>query len=188
MEFCFGIVEDRNDPLKIGRVRVRVHGYHTDNKGLISSADLPWSHVIMPASTAGLGGFGNQHNLVEGTTVYGHFRDDDMQDFVVLGVQQGISQSGYFETITDELLERSVDKGFNDPRRKTVSEYDGTADGLNPPSAPARPNSLAASLDNAPQLLKDAGIKYDGSVQREKSLQRQIKHYLTILYLKMQQT
>ena len=47
MEFCFGIVEDRNDPLKIGRVRVRVHGYHTDNKGLISSADL-WSHVIMP--------------------------------------------------------------------------------------------------------------------------------------------
>ena len=163
MEFCFGIVEDRNDPLKIGRVRVRVHGYHTDNKGLISSADLPWSHVIMPASTAGLGGFGNQHNLVEGTTVYGHFRDDDMQDFVVLGVQQGISQSGYFETLTDELLERSVDKGFNDPRRKKVSDYDGTADGLNPPSAPARPNSLAASLDNAPQLLKDAGIKYDGS-------------------------
>ena len=40
MEFCFGIVEDRNDPLKIGRVRVRVHGYHTDNKGLISSADF----------------------------------------------------------------------------------------------------------------------------------------------------
>ena len=125
MEFCFGIVEDRNDPLKIA-VRVRVHGYHTDNKGLISSADLPWSHVIMPASTAGLGGFGNQHNLVEGTTVYGHFRDDDMQDFVVLGVQQGISQSGYFETITDELLERSVDKGFNDPRRKKVSDYDAS--------------------------------------------------------------
>ena len=82
------------------------------------------------ASFNGLGGFGNQHNLVEGTTVYGHFRDDDMQDFVVLGVQQGISQSGYFETITDELL--SVNKGFNDLKEKRkVLDYDGTADGLN---------------------------------------------------------
>ena len=162
MEYCYGIVEDRNDPLKIGRVRVRVHGYHSDNKGNIATPDLPWSHVIMPASTAGLGGFGNQHNLVEGTTVFGFFRDDTMQDFVVMGVQQGISQAGYKETITDELLERSVDLGFNDPRRKTQAEYSGTHDGLNPPSAPNRPNELTASLDTAPQLLKDAGIKYDG--------------------------
>ena len=163
INYCYGIVEDRNDPLKIGRVRVRVHGYHTDNKGDIATPDLPWSHVIMPASTAGLGGFGNQHNLVEGTTVFGFFRDGDMQDFVVLGVQQGISQQGYKETITDELLLRSVDKGFNDPRRKTQAEYSGTADGLNPPSAPNRPNELTSSLDNAPQLLKNPNIKYDGT-------------------------
>ena len=163
MEYCYGIVEDRNDPLKIGRVRVRVHVHHSDDKGKISTPDLPWSHVIMPATTAGLGGFGIQHSLVEGTTVFGFFRDEDMQDFVVLGVQQGISQQGYKETITDELLERSVDKGFNDPRRKTQAEYSGTHDCLNPPSAPSRPNELTASLDTAPQLLKDAGIKYGGS-------------------------
>lgn len=163
MNYCYGIVEDRNDPLKIGRVRVRVHGYHTDNKGDISTPDLPWSHVIMPSSTAGLGGFGNQHNLVEGTTVFGFFRDGDMQDFVVLGVQQGISQQGYKETITDELLLRSVDKGFNDPRRKTQAEYSGTHDGLNPPSAPNRPNELTSSLDTAPHLLKNPNIKYDGT-------------------------
>ena len=162
MEYCYGIVEDRNDPLKIGRVRVRVHSYHSADKGKIATPDLPWSHVIMPVTTAGLGGFGNQHSLVEGTTVFGFFRDYDMQDFVVLGVQQGISQQGYFETITDELLIRSVDKGFNDPRRKTQADYSGTHDGLNPPSAPSRPNELTASLDTAPQLLKDAGIKYGG--------------------------
>ena len=163
MEYSNGIVEDRNDPLKICRFRVRVHVHHSDDKGKISTPDLPWSHVIMPATTAGLGGFGIQHSLVEGTTVFGFFRDEDMQDFVVLGVQQGISQQGYKETITDELLERSVDKGFNDPRRKTQADYAGTHDGLNPPSAPSRPNELTASLDTAPQLLKDAGIKYGGS-------------------------
>ena len=27
-----GVVEDRNDPLKLGRCRVRILGYHTDNK------------------------------------------------------------------------------------------------------------------------------------------------------------
>ena len=163
MIYCYGIVEDRNDQLKIGRVRVRVHGYHSDDKGKIATPDLPWSHVVMPVTTAGLGGFGNQHSLVEGTTVFGFFRDDDMQEFVVLGVQQGISQQGYFETITDELLDRSVDKGFNDPRRKKQSEYSGTHDGLNPPSAPSRPNELTASLDTAPQVIKDTGITYGGA-------------------------
>ena len=163
MQYCYVIVEDRNDPLKIGRVRVRVHVHHSDDKGKISTPDLPWSHVIMPATTAGLGGFGNQHSLVEGTTVFGFFRDEDMQDFVVLGVQQGISQQGYKETITDELIERSVDKGFNDPRRKTQADYSGTHDGLNPPSAPSRPNELTSSLDSSPQLLKDAGITYGGA-------------------------
>ena len=163
MNYFYGIVEDRNDPLKIGRVRVRVHGVHTDNKSLIASPDLPWSHVIMPVTNAGLGGFGIQHSLVEGTTVFGFWRDEDMQDFVVMGVQQGISQQGYKETITDELLLRDIEKGFNDPRRKTESDYDGTNDGLNPPSASQRPNSLSLSLETSPQLLKDAGIKYDGT-------------------------
>ena len=28
----YGIVEDRNDPLMVGRVRVRIHGIHSENK------------------------------------------------------------------------------------------------------------------------------------------------------------
>ena len=162
MDWYYGIIEDRNDPLKIGRVRVRVHGCHTDDKSKIGSPDLPWSHVIMPVTNAGLGGFGIQHSLVEGTTVFGFWRDEDMQDFVVMGVQQGISQKGYKETITDELIDNSVDKGFNDPRRKLQSDYDTTADGTNPPGDAKRPNSLSLALKTSPHLLKDSGIKYDG--------------------------
>ena len=163
MDWYYGIIEDRNDPLKIGRVRVRVHGCHTDDKSRIGSPDLPWWHVITPTTNAGLGGFGIQHSLVEGTTVFGFWRDEDMQDFVVMGVQQGISQKGYKETITDELITNSVDKGFNDPRRKTSLAYDTTADGMNPPGDAKRGNSLTASLDSAPNLIKKTNIKYDGS-------------------------
>ena len=36
-----GVVEDRNDPSKLGRVRVRVIGHNTDDKSIIPTKDLP---------------------------------------------------------------------------------------------------------------------------------------------------
>jgi hypothetical protein len=160
--FFYGIVEDRNDPLKIGRVRVRVHGLHTDDKSLIATPDLPWSQVLIPTTSAGLSGFGHGHGLVEGTSVFGMFRDDNRQDFLVLGVALGINQKGYKETITNELLTRSVDKGFNDPRRQTQTDYDTTVDGLNSGTDKKRPNELTLALDTSPQLPESLEIKYDG--------------------------
>ena len=179
--FYYGIVEDRNDPLKIGRVRVRIHGFHTDDKQYISSADLPWAQVIMPATCAGLGGLGNQHSLVEGTTVFGIFNDAKMQQFVVLGVNQGISQQGSRGTITNELLERSVERGFNDPRREKQSMYDQTVDGINPPGAPQRGNELSSSLDKAPHFLKSQNIKYDGTgSEREEFKESEKLKYISV--------
>ena len=41
-----GIVEDvENDPLKIGRVRVRIIGYYDEE---VSTEELPWAMPIMP--------------------------------------------------------------------------------------------------------------------------------------------
>ena len=37
-----GVVEDRDDPDKLGRVRVRCVGYHTEDTNKIPTADLPW--------------------------------------------------------------------------------------------------------------------------------------------------
>ena len=162
MKYCYGVVEDRADPLKIGRVRVRVRGYHTPDKQFIATPDLPWSHVIMPVTTPGLTPFGKNHALVEGTEVFGFFRDEDEQEFVVLGVQQGITQDGYKEDVKGNLVTRKLEEGFSDPRRHKKSDYKGTADGLNPPHAPARPNELAASLAEAPQLPKGLIIDYTG--------------------------
>jgi hypothetical protein len=38
-----GIVEDRVDPKKIGRLRIRQYGWHTDNKSLIPPEHLFWA-------------------------------------------------------------------------------------------------------------------------------------------------
>ena len=160
--FYFGVVEDRNDPLKVGRVRVRVHQLHTDNKSDIATPDLPWSQVILPTTSAGLSGFGHGHGLVEGTTVYGMFRDSEHLDFVVMGVGIGISQSGYKENENGEIVNRSVDKGFNDPRRDTQSSYSNSVDGLNSGTDSKRPNELTLALDTSPQLPKELKIDYEG--------------------------
>ncbi len=161
MKYCYGVVEDRADPLKIGRVRVRVRGHHTADKQFIATPDLPWSHVIMPVTTAGLTPFGQNHSLVEGTDVFGFFRDEEMQEFVVLGVQQGITQDGYKEDESGGLVARTVDAGFSDPRRIRKADYVGTADGLNPPASPQRPNELATSLRDAPHLPKELQFNVD---------------------------
>tara|TARA_X000000368_G_C23053550_1_gene722700 strand:+ start:2257 stop:3471 length:1215 start_codon:yes stop_codon:yes gene_type:complete len=162
MKMYFGVVEDRNDPLMIGRVRVRVHGIHTHEKTLVSTMDLPWSTVIMPVTTAGLGGFGDTPSLVEGTSVVGLFTDNDKQQFMVLGVNQGISQDGFIENEKGELYANTVEAGFNDPRRNSESDYKDTAEDTTPAHAPNRAYGMKFGLDFYPALLKTLEFNYFG--------------------------
>ena len=160
----FGIVEDRNDPLQIGRVRVRIYGIHTDSKLNIASADLPWAQVLLPTTSAGVSGMGTQHGLVEGSTVFGFFRDSDTcQDPVVVASSSGYPTSGTKETVTDELISRSVELGFNDPRRLTVEDYVDTPDGPNPPQDSRRPHGLTLAMDTAPKSPETIDVKYDAT-------------------------
>tara|TARA_Y100001937_G_scaffold126844_1_gene197218 strand:- start:6433 stop:7716 length:1284 start_codon:yes stop_codon:yes gene_type:complete len=162
-----GVVEDRNDPLKLGRVRVRIFGLDTHNKQKLGSPDLPWCHVGMPVNTAGIGTLGNVHSLVEGTQVFGIFLDRYKQDFYVLGVHQVIRQ----DFIGIEHPRRDADKiqssaeldiGFSDPRRLKKSDYKGTLDGTNPPNLPQRTHSLSASIETSPSRPEFLTIGYDG--------------------------
>ena len=97
-----GVVEDRNDPNKAGRVRVRALGHHTSNSTTLPTADLPWAHTMLPATSAGISGLGHSATgLVEGSWVLGYFRDGmDRQEMIVLGTLPGypaeLSQAGGF--------------------------------------------------------------------------------------------
>ena len=88
--FC-GVVEDRNDPQKAGRVRVRALGHHTADTTLLPTADLPWAQLMLPSTAAGISGLGQSPTaLVEGTWVLGYFRDGgDRQEPIVLGTMPG---------------------------------------------------------------------------------------------------
>ena len=77
----FGIVKDIEDPLKLGRAKVKVFHVH-DN---ISTNDLGWSNIAMPANVPAKSGIGSSVNLLIGTLVFGFFEDNMLQEFVVVG-------------------------------------------------------------------------------------------------------
>ena len=104
-----GVVEDRNDPTKLGRVRVRCVGYHTDNKTKIPTEDLPWAWVMQNVHTPSMAGWGDTPGfMVEGTWVVGFFRDaDELQEPIIIGTLPGVpNQAG------------NPNFGFHDPRRR----------------------------------------------------------------------
>ena len=103
----YGVVEDRQDPYMIGRVRVRCFGHHTGNKTTLPTADLPWAQVMLPVTSAGISGIGQTPlGLVEGSHVFGFFRDGEArQEPVVMG-----SLPGYPMELSN------TEKGFYDPK------------------------------------------------------------------------
>jgi hypothetical protein len=85
-----GVVESREDPLHLGRVQVRIFGWHTENMQEMPAEDLPWATpAISPNAT-----MTNGTPLV-GDFAFGFFSDGQSgQAPVILGVFPGIPQSG----------------------------------------------------------------------------------------------
>jgi hypothetical protein len=102
----YGVVEDRADPLEIGRVRVRCYGWHTDNLDDLPTKDLPWAQPIQDITSAAISGIGKSATgIVEGTWVVGFFADgNEAQRPIVMGTMAGIPTE-----------KPDSPKGFTDP-------------------------------------------------------------------------
>lgn len=112
-----GVVEDRKDPEKRGRVRVRIWALHSKEKQVndktgqgIPTEDLPWAMPIRPITSAAMDGIGNTPlGLVEGTWVVGFARDGDVyNDLFILGSIGGKPE--------DAPKDNNGKDGFVDPR------------------------------------------------------------------------
>ena len=108
-----GVVEDRNDPKFLGRVRVRCLGLHTDNLEKLPTADLPWAHPMNPITSATISGVGQTPlGPVEGTWVVGFFSDgEDAQQPIIVGTLPGVP--AYLSA--DTMNEDKQTMGFLDP-------------------------------------------------------------------------
>ena len=113
-----GVVEDVSDPLMVGRCRVRVFGYHSDDIIEVPVDALPWAYPMQPLTSAALSGIGTSPTgLLVGSHVFGFFRDGmEGQDPVIIGSFGGIP-----------VVEAEKNKGFNDPSGR----YPATAKAVN---------------------------------------------------------
>ena len=98
-----GVVEDNLDPLKLGRVRVRVFGLHSDDRSLIPTEALPWATVATPANSASMSGIGvTATGLLPGSWVVLFFNDPDNQYPVVFASFPGIPQDTVNQAVAYE--------------------------------------------------------------------------------------
>jgi methyl-accepting chemotaxis protein len=94
-----GVVEDRFDPLYLGRCRVRIFGSHTDNLQEIPTADLPWATPIYPVNDSR-----SFSTPMEGDYVFGFFMDGTSS--------QAPAMLGVFPAIPQKEPDEETGKGF----------------------------------------------------------------------------
>ena len=97
-----GVVEDRFDPLFLGRCKVRYFGWHTEDKLKLPTKDLPWSHPLSQLDP------GRSHVVgpKEQDWILAFFFDGMQVQFpVMVGVLPGYPERAANPSI-----------GFNDPR------------------------------------------------------------------------
>jgi hypothetical protein len=98
-----GFIEDRQDPLKLGRVKVRCVGWHADNKMQLPTDKLPWAMTAFPPNNT------NTYAPKEGDMCFGFFSDgENIQQPVLLGVFPSIP-----------LKAANPQEAFSDPRVAT---------------------------------------------------------------------
>ena len=102
-----GVVEDRLDPLKIGRCRVRILGFHTEDKHEIPTRDLPWAYPATPINSEP---DSTPTGPREGTWVMGFFRDGKNAQEPVMTHQIDYGM----------VNKNAPGKGFNDPDNNPV--------------------------------------------------------------------
>ena len=76
VRWFIGIVEATNDPLRLGRVRVRIYGIHSFDVNEVPRHALPWAQVVAPITHAGTSGQGGTPTGLKPTAqVFGIFLD-----------------------------------------------------------------------------------------------------------------
>jgi hypothetical protein len=120
-----GVVEDNNDPIKLGRLKVRIFGWHSgsldeaDGEQGVKTADLPWAQVMQPVNNGPNSGKGGPvTGIQQGTWVMGMFLDGEIaREPMVMGSIPGIPTEANPNVSTPDFAGNfsEPEEGFYDP-------------------------------------------------------------------------
>jgi len=158
--FFRGIVEDRNDPEKLGRCRIRVFGVHTDIKAQtptdgVPTDHLPWAHPVISTIEGGVTGFGLWSVPLQGSQVLVYFEEGN------------IMQPRYMASLPGRPEESSKGRGtigFYDPKEKypidsKATPHEPNQKGENDMHKLATGNGVSDTIVKSKTDKKDKSIK-----------------------------
>jgi len=117
-----GIVENRNDPLKLGQCQVRCVGWDADNKMHLPTKDLPWAKPLLPVNGTEV------YAPKEGDMVIGFFIDgENAQERVMMGILPNIplKAANPQQAFADPRTAAELASAPKTPKEKTYNT-DGT--------------------------------------------------------------
>jgi GH24 family phage-related lysozyme (muramidase) len=122
-----GVVENRYDPLKVGRCQVRIVGLHTHDKNKLPTSDLPWAMPMAPITSASVSGIGQTPlGLVEGAWVVIMFQDQDCQYPIIIGSLGGIPQTPSGVDVDDSTLKIKIEGDVTETNEQSNVLLDGS--------------------------------------------------------------
>lgn len=156
-----GVVEDRNDPQQLGRVKIRIFGYHTDNKQLLPTSKLPWAWPIQPITSAAISGVGTTPlGCLPGTWVIGFFLDgEDMQVPAYWGTVASTSGHGGGAGNSPNFEKPPERPDYNNVAGSTLKDSSGNAvtDGNNTPIQIGTPPPSGWTLGKTSEKYESGG-------------------------------
>ena len=130
-QWFVGVVEDRQDPKTLGRLRVRCLGYHSEVLNQLPTADLPWAHVMNPITSATVSGIGQSPlGAVEGTWVVGFFQDGvSAQQPIIIGTLPGVPSELPTKIVPEgPTSQYYAGNGFKDYKNANYPKYKDETD------------------------------------------------------------
>lgn len=124
--FLGEVVNVKDDPLKLGRARVRIFGVYDE----IEEEDLPWAQIVVPVTHTVHGGNGQTLGLLVGAQVFGIFLDGQNSQLPLIvgsipkeGDSQVKSNENYpYNKVYD--TESGHYKEYDDtPEKERIKEY-----------------------------------------------------------------
>lgn len=109
----FGIVEDVQDPLEAGRIKVRVFGVHTANKTVLPTEGLPWAQCMAGSYQGTFSGVGNSPTgIMNGEMMVVSFLDKMKQTPLVMGSLAGFNTEAAMNLMGSVISRDSTEYGF----------------------------------------------------------------------------
>lgn len=107
-----GVVEDRDDPLKLGRLKVRIYNIHSPKQSRTSTDELSWATVMTTVNGANYNNIGQAPVGIQvGTTVVGFFMDGlDKNNPVIIGAIAGRQTESIHDVPTEAREINTISK------------------------------------------------------------------------------